>query len=178
MSRNFISLGILCLFLLLSIEPIISVSSQSIGYADKPTPPLQPSDGPGGSNYSHQGVRESRYGWGNYQFWIFEPTDPVPASAPLIVFNHGWGAFYPYFYKAWVEHLVKRGNIVVYPRYQYGFIIGVRDATLHAIQSTKKAITILQTGNHVHPRVRSFRHRRSFAWRGSHCGDGSGGSSK
>jgi hypothetical protein len=139
-----------------SLGPLLSVSSQPIGYLDGPTPPSQPSDGPGGSNYSHHGIRESRYGFGNHQFWIFEPTDPTPTSAPLIVFNHGWGALYPYYYKAWVEHLVKRGNIVVYPRYQLGFIIGVRDATQHAIQSTRRAITILQFGNHVRPELDHF----------------------
>ena len=51
---------------------------------------------------------------------------------------------------------MKRGNIVVYPRYQFGFVIGVRDATQHAIQSTKRAITILQQGNHVHPELDHF----------------------
>jgi hypothetical protein len=82
---------------------------------DPPTPPLQPSDGPGGSNYSHDGVRQSRHGFGVREFWIFEPSDPTPSSAPLIVFNHGWSALFPVFYKDWVIHLVKRGNIVVYP---------------------------------------------------------------
>jgi len=70
---------------------------------------------------------------------------------PLIVFNHGWSAFFPIAYKAWIEHLVKRGNIIVYPRYQLGFIIGVRYATSNAIQAVKKAITILQNGDHVQP---------------------------
>ena len=123
---------------------------------EPPTPPQQPPTGPGGSNYSHSGVRQSRYGFGARGFWIFEPTDPTPSSAPLIVFNHGWSAFFPVFYKAWIEHLVKRGNIVVYPRYQLGFIIGTRYATNYAIQAVKKAITILQNDDHVQPDLDKF----------------------
>ncbi len=123
---------------------------------DPPTPPQQPSDGPGGSNYSHGGIRQSRYGFGSRQFWIFEPSDPTPSSAPLIVFNHGWSALFPIFYKSWVEHLVKRGNIVVYPRYQFGPIIGTRSGTQNAIYAVKRAISILQDGTHVTPDLERF----------------------
>lgn len=123
---------------------------------EPPSPPQQPPNGPGGSNYSHGGVRQSRYGWGGREFWIFEPTNPTPTSAPLIVFNHGWSAFFPITYMAWIEHLVKRGNIVVYPRYQLGLVIGVRYATQNALQAVKKAIVILQNGNHVQPDLDKF----------------------
>jgi Chlorophyllase enzyme len=123
---------------------------------EPPTPPTQPLTGPGGSNYSHDGVRQTRQGWGSNEFWIFEPTNPTPISAPLIVFNHGWGDFFPFTYKAWIDHLVKHGNIVVYPRYQLGFITGVRYATPNAIHAVKKAITILQNGDHVQPDLDKF----------------------
>ena len=123
---------------------------------ESPTPPQQPPDGPGGSNYSHDGIRQTRFGFGSHEFWIFEPAEPTPTSAPLIVFNHGWSAFFPRYYKAWVEHLVKRGNIVVYPRYQLGLVIGVRYATDHAIRSVKTAIDILSQGDHVHPDLEKF----------------------
>jgi hypothetical protein len=125
-------------------------------FQEPPTPPQQPLTGPGGANYSHAGVLQTWYGFGARGFWIFEPTDPTPTSAPLIVFNHGWGAIFPIFYKEWVYHLVKRGNIVIYPRYQLGFIIGTRYATTNAIIAVKKAIFILQTGNHVRPELDKF----------------------
>jgi len=116
-----------------------------------PTPPTQPSEGPGGSNYTHAGVRQTKYGWGAREFWIFEPTTPTPETAPLIIFNHGWSAFKPLYYQAWIDHLVKRGNIVVYPRYQAGLVIGLRFATPNAITAIKRAIHILETGDHVRP---------------------------
>ena len=151
---------IICLLLgSLGINPLcqanLSNEQTSIRF-DPPTPPQQPPTGPGGLNYTHAGIKESRYLWGNYQFWIFEPTDPTPASAPLIVFNHGYNAIKPYFYQAWIDHLVKRGNIVVFPRYQLGLIAGIPHATQHAILSTKLAIFILTYGNHVRPELDHF----------------------
>jgi acetyl esterase/lipase len=44
-----------------------------------------------------------------------------PARAgrlPLVLFLHGWGATRPRTYGPWLEHLARRGNAVVYPRYQ------------------------------------------------------------
>ena len=131
-------------------------NAQQYTQQEPPKPPTQPSTGPGGSNYSYNDVRQTRYGWGSHEFWIFEPTAPSPISAPLIIFNHGWSAFSPSNYRAWIDHLVKRGNIVVYPRYQLGLITGVRDATSNAIQAVKKAITILQSGDHVQPDLDKF----------------------
>ena len=42
----------------------------------KPTPPDQPTSGPGGSNYKHNGVEKSSYKKGAERYWIFEPIDP------------------------------------------------------------------------------------------------------
>jgi len=123
---------------------------------DEPTQPDQPTSGPGGSDYSHAGVKKSKYKSGAEQYWIFEPTDPTPSTAPLIVFNHGWCAIYPFFYRAWIEHIVKHGNIVVYPRYQRGFYIGFRQFSSNAITAVKNAIQELQQGNHVQPDLDKF----------------------
>lgn len=83
-----------------------------------PTPPSQPKSGPGGRDYKHAKVTVSPHGEGGAQYWLFEPADPKPAEAPLIVFLHGWLAMEPPAYRAWIDHLVQRGNVVVYPRYQ------------------------------------------------------------
>ncbi len=142
--------------LITSTSQALSNDTTKYGMDEPPTPPQQPSDGPGGSNYSYAGVRQTRHGFGIRQFWIFEPSDPTPATAPLIVFNHGWSAFYPFYYKEWIVHLVKNGNIVVFPRYQLTPLIGTRTATQNAIHAVQQAITILQKGNHVTPDLDKF----------------------
>ncbi len=123
---------------------------------DEPTPPDQPTDGPGGSNYSHYGVRKTRYRFGARQYWIFEPYGPKPESAPLIVFNHGWSAIHPICYREWIHHLVKRGNIVVYPRYQRGLYLGFSQFNANAIDAVKDAIRTLQSGSHIQPELDKF----------------------
>jgi len=123
---------------------------------DPPTPPLQPADGPGGSNYTYANITQHKYGFGSWSFWIFEPADPTPVTAPVIIFIHGYSAKTPTYYQAWITHLVRHGNIVIYPRYQLGWIIGVRFATLHAIWAVKQALIILKTPDHVHPETEHF----------------------
>ncbi len=123
---------------------------------EEPTPPDQPTSGPGGSDYSHNLVIKTRHKWGARQYWIFEPFDPKPESAPLIVFNHGWSAIHPIAYGAWINHLVKRGNIVVYPRYQRGLFLGFKDFNANAINAVKDAIETLQSGWHVRPELDKF----------------------
>ncbi len=139
-----------------SCETLIHDENTNYVRDEPPLPPQQPPDGPGGSNYSHDGVKQSRYGFGVREFWVFEPSDPTPSSAPLIVFNHGWSAFYPIYYKAWIIHLVKRGNIVVYPRYQLTALIGTRSATENAIHAVQRAIQILNNSDHVTPDLSRF----------------------
>ncbi len=95
----------------------------SITAATLAIPPPQPASGPGGADYTYGAVKSSTYVSGAAQYWIYEPASPTPVSAPVIVFNHGWSAEYPQYYGAWINHLVKKGNIVIYPRYQMAHLL-------------------------------------------------------
>src|SRR5688572_18816803 len=121
------------------------------------TPPTQPATGPGGKQYGHAKVTKNRYGTGNEEYWIFEPDTPKPVSAPLVVFIHGWGGMNPLYYGAWLDHLVKRGNIVVYPRYQATLLTPIRDFLPSTLGAIKDAINRLQTERgHVKPDLNKF----------------------
>ena len=41
---------------------------------------------------------------------------PRGERLPLVVFLHGYQAVEEFYYVAWIEHLVKRGAVVLYPR--------------------------------------------------------------
>lgn len=86
--------------------------------AAEPTPPRQPPEGPGGANYRHAAVAAHHAAEGAEGWWLFLPAEPTAQTAPVIVFCHGWGAMDPKYYRAWIDHLVRRGNIVIYPAYQ------------------------------------------------------------
>jgi poly(3-hydroxybutyrate) depolymerase len=121
--------------------------------------PEQPRSGLGGSAYSHKEVKSNLYGGGSLAYWVFEPTVPSLASAPLIIFLHGWGGGSPVRFGAWIDHLVKRGNLVVFPIYQGSLRpwskpweqIPAARMLENAIAAVKNAIKCLQKGDHVKP---------------------------
>lgn len=130
----------------------------SIGHsAPAITPPRQPATGPGGAEAHHKQVLTEMCGNGASAFWLFEPADPKPEHAPLIVFNHGWAAVFPDIYGAWISHIVKRGNIVVYPQYQGDLITPPFLFTPTAVNAVTSAIIHLQTRpGHVRPDLDKF----------------------
>lgn len=117
------------------------------------TPPPQPASGPGGSEYPFADMTMHRYGDGDSEYWIFEPAGPTPKSAPVIIFNHGWGVMTPNVYGAWIKHLVRRGNIVIYARYQSSLLTKMTDFTPNAVAAMTAALAELKAGDHVRPQL-------------------------
>lgn len=126
-----------CLFLATLITP---------AYAVAPHPPMQPADGPGGAAYNHAGVIAREVRSGAQGWWLFTPSDPKPASAPVVVFCHGWGAMNPKTYRAWIDHIVRRGNIVVYPNYQASLFTHGDEFLPNAVAGVRAALADLQAG--------------------------------
>lgn len=135
----------------------VSLSFVAVWGGEKPTPPAQPKSGPGGADYTHRAVVSKECGKGGTAYWLFEPGNPKPDRAPLIVFNHGWAVMQPRPYDAWIEHIVKRGNIVVYPRYQEGLLTPPAEFTPNASTAIKAAIERLKSeAGHVKPDLDKF----------------------
>lgn len=139
------------------ISLIILLALSLTAFAQTATSPTQPASGPGGKQYAHAKVTKNRYGTGNQEYWIFEPDMPKPTTAPVVVFLHGWGGMNPLYYGAWLDHLVKRGNIVVYPRYQATLLTPLKDFLPNTIGALKDAVTRLQNERgHVKPDLNKF----------------------
>ncbi|HSE33173.1 MAG TPA: alpha/beta fold hydrolase, partial [Pyrinomonadaceae bacterium] len=136
----------------LILASILAVSSSSSFQVS--TPPPQPENGPGGRNGLHSAVIKNRYGKGGNEYWIYEPDKPKPTTAPVVVFLHGWGGTNPLYYGAWIDHIVKRGNIVVFPRYQSSILTRREDFIPNALYAVKDAVKRLQTEpGHVRPDI-------------------------
>jgi acetyl esterase/lipase len=111
----------------LVLNPIAG-AAQTPTLASQPTAPLQPSSGPGGADYAYGAVSAQHYGPapdGTVDaagYWLFEPIEtgnaPAPHSVPLIIFFHGYQGTDPHHYRAWIDHLVRRGAVVLYPDFQ------------------------------------------------------------
>jgi acetyl esterase/lipase len=83
-----------------------------------PTPPVQPATGPGGGDYIFSRVASHSLGNDGEAVTLFWPEKAAGQTLPIVIFAHGWGAVKPEHYLAWIHHLVRRGAIVLYPRYQ------------------------------------------------------------
>jgi acetyl esterase/lipase len=69
-----------------------------------------------------------------------------------VIFLHGWGGTNPLYYGAWIDHIVKRGNIVVFPRYQANILTRREDFIPNTLEAVKAALQRLQTERgHVRP---------------------------
>ncbi len=125
------------------IVALALVAGSARATAAMPTPPAQPAQGAGGAAYSHaqviaREVRRGAKGW-----WLFTPAAPVLASAPVVVFCHGWGALDPKGYRAWIDHIVRRGNIVIWPNYQASLLTPGGDFLPNAIAGIRAALADL-----------------------------------
>jgi hypothetical protein len=87
------------------------------------TQPAHPRSGPGGSDYTYRGWRVSAGGTGAEAWYVFEPARPRPAKAPLAVVMHGYFEYagYGQLYEL-IRHTVRKGSIVIYPRWQTGVV--------------------------------------------------------
>src|SRR3954449_3324680 len=148
---------------------LVAASDPSIGL---PTPPTQPATGPGGAEYAFDSVSANHYGpepdgaVPATGFWIFEPSDPGSAGSaqgfPLVLFFHSLFGADPAHYRAWIDHIVRRGAIVVYPDFQptgrsLDRVCGqsCAEPTLHTFQNATNGIrgAISELGNGTHDTV-------------------------
>ncbi len=115
------------------------------------------SDDPPHHRYPHGSFRSQSLGAGPLSYWLFEPADPAPPSAPVVVFNHGWLSYNPGVYGAWIEHLARRGFIVIFPRYQADWTTPPADFLPNATSAVRDALDVLQTGpGRVRPDLSRF----------------------
>lgn len=63
-------------------------------------------------------VRIEALGNGPDRSYIFMPADESVKGLPLVIFLHGWQGTNPKNFGALIDHLVRRGSVVIYPVYQ------------------------------------------------------------
>lgn len=119
--------------------------------------PTQPLEGPGGMTYVHEEVLFQDFADEPDGYWLFEPASPKPDSAHVVVFNHGYGGYNPMIYGQWIRHLVRKGNIVIFPRYQKNLLSpGTKKFAPNIATGIRDALVELDTGDHVKPITRQL----------------------
>ena len=70
----------------------------------------------------------------------------------MVVFNHGWFAVNPGVYGAWIDHLVRKGRIVIAPRYQRDWMTPPANFLPNGLIAVRDALDVLSTSPaHVRP---------------------------
>lgn len=114
--------------------------------------PPQPAHGPGGMRYAHTDVTMLDFAEDPDGYWLFLPASPQPAEAPVVVFLHGYGGYNPMIYGKWIKHLVRQGNVVIYPRYQKNMMSPKPDDFADNVaQGIRDALVYLTTESPVRP---------------------------
>lgn len=175
--RSSVALLLLVLLLggLLIAGPLLRAGAQAGRPAAAPTPtqpaqqPNQPATGPGGAEFAYDGLRAQHFGSqpdgasDPTGYWLFEPLGPHAAAAagalPLVLFVHGFNGTDPELYHVWIDHLVRRGVILIFPDYQTANL-PLDESNGHAtygaapgyIQTAvRAALTELASGSHARP---------------------------
>lgn len=136
---------------------IVTVCLCLSSYAQITQPP-QPTTGPGSNNPLYSGVTLYDYGTNANAdgFWLFEPSGPVPDSANVVVFIHGWGETNLEYYGAFIDRIIRAGNIVICPRYQKTADTAYSSYTDSCARGIQRALDTLQQPGHVKPRLNNF----------------------
>ncbi len=102
-------------------------------------------------------VKRYEIGQGPRSYWLFEPDAPRPERAGVVVFLHGWFAVNPAFYGAWIDHLVRAGHVVIFPRYQNDVGTLPQDFLPNALAAVRDGLGVLSGGvGHVRPEPGRF----------------------
>jgi hypothetical protein len=82
------------------------------------TPPPQPAQGPGGRDYTSTEVVKRALGTASSGTFVFHGNDAPAKPRPVVIFLHSWGAVDPGLYGGWIDHLARKGHLVLFPRFQ------------------------------------------------------------
>ena len=116
-----------------------------------------PETGPGSPTYFHEKVIQYDFAKKPHGYWLFEPAAPRPDSANVIVFTHGYGGYNPMIYGQWIEHLVRQGNIVIYPRYQRNiYFPRPRKFSKNVSRAIRDALEKIKGADFVKPIISNF----------------------
>ena len=116
-----------------------------------------PSEGPGSTSYQHDSVIVYDYAQKQDGYWLFEPALPRPEAAPIVVFIHGYGGYNPMIYGQWIRHLVRQGNVVIYPRYQKTMTLpSPKKFATNVVTAIHEALDTLATPAHINPITANF----------------------
>lgn len=91
----------------------------AVSAAAAATPPAQPRSGlPGGADRPDIEIVKRAVGHASAATYVFYTAGQPATPRPVVIFLHAWGAMNPLVYGGWIDHLARRGYIVLFPAFQ------------------------------------------------------------
>lgn len=115
------------------------------------SPPAQPKTGPGAVLLPDAEVVKRAVGRASAHTYVFHTAGAPAEPRPVVVLLHAWGAINPQIYGAWIDHLARRGHLVLYPAFQELRVSRPRDATATAATLVKDALATLAADEAARP---------------------------
>lgn len=113
--------------------------------------PPQPANGPGGTDYVSQEVVKRALGSFENPMLVFHAPGEPSAPRPVVIFLHAWGAANPMFYGHWIDHLARKGNLVLWPRMQDVGRTRIQDGVDNAVAALRAAWPELEADAQARP---------------------------
>ena len=115
------------------------------------TSPSQPAKGAGGSDYAINVVAKRGLGQAAAPVYVFHAAEDAKSPRPVVVILPAWGVVNPSIYGGWIEHLARRGNLVIFPRYQEVSRTRPADATGFAAEMIRDTLAALADDPQARP---------------------------
>jgi pimeloyl-ACP methyl ester carboxylesterase len=115
------------------------------------TPPGQPKSGPGGADNPGIEIVKRGIGTPSNAAYVYYGKDGRAEPRPVIVMLHAWGAVNPSIYAGWIDHLARRGYLVVFPSFQDVGRTRPVDASARMESLVKNVLAALGTDPDVKP---------------------------
>ncbi len=125
----------------------------ALGTAQAAVPPGQPEQGPGGKDYMEAEVVKRVIGTAEQPVYIFHGKSTPKQARPVVVFFHSWGGNDPQHFGGWIEHLVRKGNVVIFPRFQEVNRTRPVDAPAIAARMVREALAALANDREARPDI-------------------------
>ena len=122
------------------------------GPAFAANPPPQPKAGlPGGADNPDAEIAKRSVGRASAVTYVFHMANEPERPRPVVVLLHGWGAINPSAYGGWIDHLARRGYLVLYPAFQTVGRTRPVDASKNAAGLVKDALAALASDPKAKP---------------------------
>jgi dienelactone hydrolase len=107
---------------------------------------LEPRFGPAAlmARETHAAVQVLSQGQGAQRVYLFLPQQPpLRGRVPVVFFHHGWQGMNPLNYGALIDHLVREGQVVIYPVYQQSAATSPQTIVANAAAADRAALAML-----------------------------------